>query len=226
RLMDALGSAVRHLGVEVIEGTAVERLIIEKGACLGVRDHAGKTHYAGAVITAAGSWSGELLDTAGLKLPVVPARGQMLALRGPVLPFEHVVHADQCYLVPRRDKRIIVGSTVEYTGFRKEVTARGISTLLSKAISTFPHLAEFEIVETWSGLRPDTSDHLPVLGPSGIDNLFLATGHFRNGILLAPITAEIIRDGIIEERWPTETTSHFGFGRFAALSEAATGDGS
>jgi thiazole synthase len=91
----------------------------------------------------------------------------------------------------------LVGATVEYVGFHKAVTVEGINALLSAAIELVPSIKDCEIIESWSGLRPDTPDHLPVIGESGINNLLLATGHFRNGILLAPITAELITKSLI-----------------------------
>ena len=129
-----------------------------------------------------------------MRLPLWPRRlrGQMIALAGAPVSINRTLHSSRCYLVPRKDGRVLVGATVEYVGFRKANTAGGINSLLAAAIEVAPSLRACEIVETWSGLRPDTSDHLPLIGPSGIDNLLLATGHFRNGILLAPVTAELI----------------------------------
>jgi glycine/D-amino acid oxidase-like deaminating enzyme len=108
---------------------------------------------------------------------------------------------------------VLVGATVEYVGFEKGVTAAGINSLLTSAIEVVPALAGFGIVETWSGLRPDTPDHLPVIGPSGIDNLILATGHFRNGILLAPLTANLIKEMIASGATPGRLKP-FGVERF------------
>jgi len=136
-----------------------------------------------------------------LKLEIIPARGQMLAVRGSSTnPAARVLHSSKVYLVPRRDGRILIGATVEYAGFNKAVTVQGMDHLLRAALELMPSLREHEIVETWSGLRPDTPDHLPVLGPGGIENLWLATGHFRNGILLAPITAESILESLSNKR--------------------------
>jgi glycine oxidase len=109
------------------------------------------------------------------------------------------LHSSRAYVVPRNDGRVVIGATVEYVGFHKAVTAGGIRGLLDAAIEMVPALADCEIVETWAGFRPDTEDHLPVIGPCDIANLFLATGHFRNGILLAPITAELIAQCVIQQ---------------------------
>jgi glycine/D-amino acid oxidase-like deaminating enzyme len=126
-----------------------------------------------------------------------------------------VLHSSSVYVVPRRDGRILIGATVEYTGFQKGVTVSGIRSLLHAAGDLVPELDEFEVVETWSGLRPDTIDHLPIIGLAGPDHLLLATGHFRNGILLAPLTAELVADTLIHFRDPDELKP-FGFSRFEA----------
>jgi glycine oxidase len=107
----------------------------------------------------------------------------------------------------------LVGATVEYAGFQKAVTVAGVNRLLRAAIKLVPSLGGFEIVETWSGIRPDTVDHLPIMGPSGIGNLFLATGHFRNGILLAPVAADLMLKLIVLGRIP-EQLEPFGVERF------------
>ncbi len=159
---------------------------------------------AGAVVVAAGSWSTRLLESAGLRVQITPVRGQMLSLRGGPSLIRHVLHSSRAYLVPRLDGRVVVGATVEYVGFDKTVTAGGIRGLPDAAIELVPSLAEAEIVETWAGFRPDTDDHLPVMGPCEVDDLFLAIGHFRNGILLAPVTAELIAHCIIRQTGPAE----------------------
>jgi glycine oxidase len=145
-----------------------------------------------------------LLEPAGLRLRVTPARGQMIAVRGAPPFIRHVLHSSRAYIVPRNDGRIVIGATVEYVGFNKVVTAAGLRGLLDAAIEMVPSLADCEMIEAWAGFRPDTDDHLPVIGPCEIANLFLATGHFRNGILLAPVTAELLAQCITERRVPDE----------------------
>lgn len=212
RLMDALDAGCRRAGVEIIEDHEVTALITKRGRARGVM--CGERRFdAGAVIVAAGCWSSRLLEPSGLNITVTPARGQMIALRADGFSINHTLHSSKCYLVPRNDGRILAGATVEYAGFHKAVTAGGVNSLLSAAIELVPSLKDCGIVESWSGLRPDTNDHLPVIGPSGIDNLWLATGHFRNGILLAPITAELISDCIITNRVP-DALRPFGIERF------------
>src|SRR5262249_44731841 len=120
------------------------------------------------------------------------------------LEMERVLWSDKIYLVPRNDGRILAGATVEYIGFDKRLTAGGIEKILSAAIELAPELAKAKIEETWAGLRPDSPDHLPILGPTDIDGLLIATGHFRSGILLTPITAKLVREWITNERVTTD----------------------
>jgi glycine oxidase len=211
-LISAVETAARIAGAEIVEGKQADALLISEGRVSGVVCQE-ENYRAGCVVVAAGSWSSGLLETAGLNISVTPARGQMVAVKGDFLPIRHLAHSSKCYLVPRLDGRILIGATVEYTGFRKAVTTAGIRFLLDAGIEIVPELDRFEIVETWSGLRPDTADHLPLLGPAGPDGLILATGHFRNGILLAPITAQLISDTIIKGRFDDEYRL-FGAGRF------------
>jgi glycine oxidase len=128
--------------------------------------------------------------------PVRPAKGQMLALRAPHVKIDRVLWSEQVYLVPRNDGRILAGATVEYMGFHKGVSAGAMQKILAGAIELAPALADAHIEETWAGLRPDSPDHLPIIGPTNLEGLLIATGHFRSGILLAPITARLIREWI------------------------------
>ena len=201
RLMDALDVAIHRTGVEVIEDAAVSSLTVEDGRAAGVVYRTDSV-AAGAVVVAAGSWSSPLLQAAGVRIEVVPARGQMLALTGDRPAVRHVLHSNRVYIVPRNDGRVVVGATVEYAGFAKAVTAAGIHGLLGAALELVPALGEYDLVETWAGLRPDTSDHMPVLGPCGLAGFYVATGHFRNGILLAPVTADLIADCVLNEHAP------------------------
>jgi glycine oxidase len=202
-LMDALSIAARRAGVELIEGVEVESIIVQKGRATGVKA-GGEQIESGVVVAAAGSWSTSLLGTAGIELNIVPVRGQMLALRSESPLIRHVLHSNNCYIPPRLDGRILVGATVEHVGFRKAITAKAINSLLDAAIKLVPALESCEIVETWSGLRPDAPDHLPVIGFCDVENLVLATGHYRNGILLAPLTAILVAETILNGREPQE----------------------
>lgn len=214
-LMDALDVSIRRAGVEVIEGEEASSIIVERGKAIGL-SCAEQEISAGAVVVAAGSWSSRLLEPLGLRIEIIPARGQMVAVKGP-LEINRVLHSLDCYLVPRRDGRILIGATVEYAGFQSGVTVCGVNQLLSSAIKLSPAISGCEIVEMWSGLRPDTEDHLPVIGPCDVENLWIATGHFRNGILLAPVTASLIADAIINGR-ASDAFEHFGSQRFPLQS--------
>ncbi len=214
RLMDSLKIAIKLAGVDLIEDAEVTSLATAQDRVTGVVS-AGKRFDAGSVIVAAGTWSSRLLEPLGLNVRVIPARGQMIAVKGDGCPITRVVHSSSVYVVPRRDGRILIGATVEYTGFKKEVTVSAINHLLKAGLELVPSLGQFAVVETWSGLRPDTIDHLPIIGPSGIDNLILATGHFRNGILLAPVTAELVADTVVQGR-VSDDLKPFGVSRLDA----------
>ncbi|MGH9703159.1 MAG: FAD-dependent oxidoreductase, partial [Candidatus Acidiferrales bacterium] len=110
------------------------------------------------------------------------------------------LRAEHGYLVPRNDARTIAGSTLENAGFEKEITPSGIQRILGAVMELVPTLADAAIIETWAGLRPDTPDHLPILGPTDVEGLVIATGHYRNGILLAPVTAKMVGEWILSER--------------------------
>ncbi len=166
------------------------------------------------VVVAAGSWSG-LVEGAGVPAAVVrPARGQLVSIETRPPLFRHVVAAPGGYLVPRRDGTVLAGSTVEMAGFRKEVTVGGLAAILTLARTLIPALADAPVTATWSNFRPFTEDHLPVLGATGVRGLVLATGHFRNGILLAPITAWAIAELIATGKSPIDLAP-FAIERFA-----------
>jgi glycine oxidase len=213
-LARALWSAAAEAGVEFRLGVEVSAVLRSGGRVEGVELAGGERLEAGGVVVAAGSWAGRL---GGLPrpLPVVPVRGQLVAVE--VLPprFRHCVDSPRVYAVPRADGRLIIGATVERAGFRKAVTPAGIRALLSAAVEVAPWVDQLPIVETWSGLRPGTPDDLPILGADPeVPNLFYATGHYRNGILLAPITGELIGDLVLGSASAAERVAPFGIGRF------------
>jgi glycine oxidase len=142
-------------------------------------------------VVAAGSWT-TLIEGLPLRSGSVrPARGQIVELCSPAPLLGRVVYGPRCYLVPRDDGRTLVGSTLEFVGYQRDVTAAAVRDLLSAAIELVPCLGQASVNAAWSSFRPYTEDELPLLGPAGVPGLTLATGHYRNGILLAPITAEI-----------------------------------
>ena len=188
RLCTALALAAARAGVQIRAGQPVTRVLREGSRVTGVQ--VGQfIHRAGTVVVAAGSWSGSI---EGLTLPVRPVKGQALSLEAPVIIFHIIDHAAG-YVTPRSDGRLLVGATVEDAGFDKRSTAGATHELLSGAIRAVPALGRAAIRETWAGLRPATADEMPVLGPvPSAQGLIAATGHFRNGILLAPLTAQLV----------------------------------
>jgi glycine oxidase len=150
---------------------------------------------ADAVVLAAGAWSGELAATLGLDIDVRPVRGQILLLRGPPGVLVPTVNNGDTYMVPRRDGRILVGSTMEDVGFAAHTTPDAIVRLRAQARALLPATEGMVGEMAWAGLRPGTSDRIPYIGPvPELPGLVLATGHFRNGILLAPVTARLVAD--------------------------------
>lgn len=199
-LMDALLATAAASGVELFADTHVCQIVLNHGRCTGARTQDGTAFAAENVIVAAGAFCG-LLEGIIPALPTRPVRGQMAALRTQQ-PIRRVVRCARGYIVPRDSsvpQRLVTGSTLEDAGFRKSVTAGGIESILATAQELVPSLAGAEIVDTWCGLRPDTPDHLPLLGPSGTEGLTFATGHYRNGILLTPITAKLMQEWIVEK---------------------------
>jgi glycine oxidase len=168
---------------------------------------------ADAVVVAAGSWS-SLIPGARIDARVLqPMRGQMVELRTRIPPFSATLASDQVYLVSRGDGRVILGSTMERAGFDKRVTAAGLAGILSAALRLCPALEGAEVHASWAGLRPWTEDQLPILGPGPLPGVLLATGHFRNGILLAPVTALLISQ-LLHGNSPAVDLSPFRYGRF------------
>jgi glycine oxidase len=205
-LLKAVHIAAGKAGASFRSGVYVRSVDVEGGGACGVILEDGTRIAAGRVVLAAGSWS-TLVD--GVPIPaggVRPARGQIVELetRDPLL--NGVVFGPACYLVPRDDGRVLIGSTLEFVGYRREVTARAVRDLLAGAIDLVPALADATLGRTWSSFRPYSETGVPLLGPTSVDRLLLATGHHRNGILLAPITAEIICAVAMNRAAPVDLT--------------------
>jgi glycine oxidase len=196
-LTAAVFEAAQRSGAEIFPTNRVKGIWREGARCRGLLLENEKAEAQWTVI-AAGCFSGTI-EGVSAYAPVKPAKGQMIALRADDLPMERVLWSDKVYLVPRNDGRILAGATVEYVGFDKRVTAGGIEKVLAAAIELAPGLKDARIEETWAGLRPDSADHLPILGPTDLEGLVMATGHFRSGILLTPVTARLIREWITEQ---------------------------
>ena len=200
RLVVAYAQAALGAGVLIRAGSAVTRVIVEDGQARGVIAN-GERLEADRVVMTAGAWTDELAASFGARLPVEPRRGQMVALAHVPPVLTHCIRGEHVYLVPRPSGELLVGATVERVGFQRAVTASGVAGLLSRAIELVPEVAELPISRTWCGFRPWAADGLPVLGPwPGVENLLVATAHFRNGILLAPITARLVTAWLLEGR--------------------------
>jgi glycine oxidase len=197
-LTAAVLAAAERSGAEFFAGSGVKAIWREARRCRGLVLQKEKVEAKWTVI-AAGCFSGTI-DGVAAYAPVRPAKGQMAALRADELQIQRVLWSEKIYLVPRNDGRILAGATVEYAGFDKRVTAGGIEKILSAAMELAPGLKNARIEETWAGLRPDSPDHLPILGPTDLEGLLTATGHFRSGILLTPITARLIREWITAQQ--------------------------
>ena len=197
-LTEAALEAARRKGVEIFPDNGAKALWKEGETCRGLQLQHGRVEAKWTVI-AAGCFSAHIEGVAPYA-PVTPAKGQMLALRCDALNLKKDLWCGHIYLVPRHDGRIIVGSTVEYEGFDHNVTVAGMKKLLAGALSLVPALETARIEETWAGLRPDSPDHLPILGPTDLDGLLIATGHFRSGILLTPVTAHLIREWVTTQK--------------------------
>jgi glycine oxidase len=190
-LVRALRSCLDRRGVAVVEGVPVKRFLVEVGRCGGVETTLGPIR-SDRVVDCAGAWA-NFDATLPFGIPVEPVRGQIVELADEE-PFPTVLVSDDVYLVPRGKGRILVGATVERAGFRKEVTAAGVARLLAAALALAPSLESAQVTDAWAGLRPGTPDGLPLLGESPVSGLFLAAGHFRNGVQLAPLTAVLVAD--------------------------------
>ena len=213
-LVGAALKTAKLRGVEIHHGWPVEDVLLENGRACGV--HGAKIrNRAGKVVNCAGAWSGQITRDF---FPTRPVKGQMLCL---VMPsrtlLRHVVRSPEAYLIPRSDGRLLVGATVEEAGFDKRTDLATIQRLHHAALSLIPKLKDARILESWAGLRPGTPDALPILGETKTPGYYVATGHFRDGILLAPITAEVMA-AVIEGRTPEFDLSAFSPQRFSALS--------
>jgi len=202
RLVEALVRANEELGVQLVVNTAVTALGIKDERVCGV-ETSNTFVAAPVVVVAAGAWS-SLIDSPSVpSIRVEPVRGQMLCFSADPNIARHVIYSAHGYLVPRRDGRVLAGSTAEHVGFDKRVTDDGVSAIKAMALEIVPAIADLPLLGSWAGFRPCAPDDLPVLGPCAeIGGLLYATGHYRNGILLAPITGKVIADAIVDDVMP------------------------
>lgn len=215
-LVPALEQACRQRGVQIVCGAQVNSLLVADGAVEGVDTILGK-YYAGTVVNAAGAWSAAIgVPDETLRPPVFPVRGQMMALSLPRPGFfSRAVRSPRSYLIPRHDNRLFLGATMEQVGFDKRHTVWGVQKLLDGAVELFPELKDCSIQEMWVGLRPGSADNHPVLGKTELPGYILATGLFRNGLLLAPIIAETI-SALVATGDTSDLIAPFSISRFAS----------
>ncbi len=194
-LLRALVVATARGGVTQRSGALVRSLVIERDACRGVMLDDGPLH-ADAVVLAAGSWSSLVPGVPSTMPTVTPARGQIVLLEQRPPTLRTIVFGPSGYVVPRGDGRVLCGSTLEHVGFRNEVTAGGVSGILSRAIEVVPRLASAAFADAWASFRPQSTSERPLVGASSVPGLFLATGHHRNGILLAKLSANLVAEAV------------------------------
>lgn len=202
RLVEALRVAAERAGARFLTGHTVHGVALAGDRAVGVDTDRGRV-AGGAVVLCAGAWTSRVPEAA--RLGIRPIRGQMLAVKAPSPPFSPVVFAaGRGYLVPRDDGRVLVGSTAEDVGFDKAVTPAGLRHLGALVETVAPTLADAPVVEVWSGFRPCSPDGLPAIGRLGPDGLWVASGHHRNGILLTPITADLLAARLLGEPPPID----------------------
>ena len=215
RLVAALAAAVAKRGVRLLTSTQVDSLCIKSGRICGVETSRGTIH-APVVIVAGGAWSSFVMAT-GTRLPPIriePVRGQMLCFETNPRLARHVIYSPRGYIVPRLDGRLLAGSTTERAGFDKRVTGGGVLSIATHALEIAPAIGNLPLVDMWAGLRPRAADDLPILGAcEDTEGLYYATGHYRNGILLAPITGELIAE-LVTTGVASPLLKAFGPGRF------------
>jgi glycine oxidase len=198
RLVKALLIANERLGVRLLQDCEATTLKIENDRAVGVETSQGLIS-ASSLVLAAGAWSSTIKCPKTLpQIDVKPVRGQMLCFEPPEQLARHVIYSARGYLIPRSDSRLLAGSTTEAAGFEKRVTDEGVEAIKSMAVEIAPALKSLTVVDSWAGFRPRAKDGLPVLGPTRyLAGLFYATGHYRNGILLTPITGDLIAEAIL-----------------------------
>ena len=194
RLVRALATAAIRRGATFQEGTPVLGILTQSGRVTGVRTYQG-TVPAERVVLAAGAWSGPLAETGGFAVPVEPIKGQIVALGALMQPPRHILWSGECYVAPKVDGELVVGATEEHAGFDSRPTLSGLLQLATGATDLLPALGRLPVLSQWGGLRPATPDRFPVIGAAPqVAGLYVATAHYRNGVLLGPLTGRIVAD--------------------------------
>jgi glycine oxidase len=223
-LVTALLEALRRARIEVSRGAAVEAILTQGDTVAGVRLAGGREIHARHVVIAAGAGAGSIGGIPGdARVPIRPVKGQILRLCGTATapqPLQRVLRTEDFYAVPRADGTLVIGATMEERGFDLTVTAGAVLDLLRYAYDVVPGVAELELVETGAGLRPTAPDNAPVVGAGALDGLVWATGHWRNGVLLAPVTADAVTD-LLTGRAAHPLFARFGADRFSARGRLA-----
>jgi len=197
RFAEALRETLENSGVDIRSDCAALGWVRNEGRVTAVRTTEGEI-AADSFVVASGAWTAELLEPTGLRLPIEPVRGQMILFHGPPGLVSRIALYNGHYVIPRRDGRILVGSTLEYVGFDKRTTEQGLSELKQAAFELIPELAALPVEHHWAGLRPGSPNGVPVIGPHpDISNLYICAGHFRNGVVLGPASARLLSDQLL-----------------------------
>jgi glycine oxidase len=197
RLTQALAEAARRRGATILEHSPAKRLL-RQGNRIRAVETASDSHESDIVLLAGGPWTMALAGRLGTHVPTRPVRGQMLSLESPPGGLHHMVWGTRAYLIPREDNQTYVGATVEEAGYRKHTTRSGLSGLRSGAATLVPHFRGAIQRRAWAGLRPGSPDHMPIMGRlPGWQNVWVSTGHFRNGILLAPVSGQLLQQAML-----------------------------
>lgn len=200
RLVKAMRASLAHHGVEIRENTEVDGLILSKDRLAGVKV-AGSEIQAEQIIVSSGAWSAGLLQSLGVKLEIRPLRGQMLLFKAAPGLVSRIVLSRNRYVIPRRDGRVLVGSTLEDVGFNKTTTSEARDELIEEAYRLIPALAEAQIEHHWAGLRPASPDGIPyIYADENLTGLYVNTGHFRNGVVLGPSSARLMADIVLKKQ--------------------------
>jgi glycine oxidase len=210
-LTEALVGAARHLGADIATGAEVLSVEIEDG-CAVAAATARSRYAANVIVNCAGAWARQV---APLEIPARPVKGQMLAVTPALV--KHVVRGNGVYLIPRSNGKLVIGATLEDAGFDKRVEPEAIQRLHQAAAVLAPNVGQARILEDWAGLRPGTPDKLPIMGATSVRNFFVAAGHYRDGILMAPITARVMAQAIRGEA-PDFDFAEFSPARFSSPS--------